>query len=330
MNGILNQTSLDNLSTSRPTPPAATYRDHKTQYLKAEYVKAYDYYVGNVLKSWNFRGQRFVECHTRAVFARNTTTHQVRVLANSCHLRFCPLCNDSRRRLIQRNVIDWLKNQRYPKFLTLTLKSEDIPLPEQIDRLYKSFQLLRRRSMLKKKVSSGIWFFQITKNQKTGLWHPHLHCLLTGSYIPRREIQRQWYAITGDSHQVDIRLIHDSESAALEVARYASCSVNIKAFDNFELQELDDSLRNRRICGSWGKCKKQRLLSPPKYEDKQWEKIGSWSTVVNNLNEMEEARLIYNAWKNNQPLSAGITLVPFEDAIRNRLENYEVVVEESG
>lgn len=322
-----NQTSLDNLSTTRQLPPAATYRDHLTSRIKPDYLRAYDYYVGQSLEPWNYRGQRFIDCHNRAVFARHKPTGRVKILANSCHLRFCPICNKTRERLIQRNIVEWLDLKRYPKFLTLTLKSYDAPIADQIDRLYKSFQALRRRSLLKKKVSSGVWFFQITKNQKTGLWHPHLHCLLTGSYIPLREIRRQWYEITTDSNQVDIRLIHEPATAALEVARYASCSASIRKFDNWELQELDEALHRRRLCGVWGKARKLKMLSPPPYVSNEWQRIGSWATVINNIATLPSAAAIYNAWKNDEILSEEHDLSPFEDAIRNALEDSEVLIE---
>lgn len=324
MSDFTNQTSLDNLSSSLQIPAAATYRDYIANRIRPDYIRAYDYYIGNVLEAYNFRGMRFAECHSRAVFARHITSGLVRVLSNSCHLRFCPLCNDSRRRLIQRNIIDWLKNQKYPKFMTLTLKSSDTPLPDQINRLYKAFQALRRRNLLRKKVSSGVWFFQITKNKKTKLWHPHLHCLLTGSYVPRRELQRQWLSITEDSHQVDIRLIKDTESAALEVARYASCSVSIRNFDNFELKELDKALRRRRICGSWGKCKKQRLLSSPKYSGDDWVRLGSWSAVIDNIKNNTDAAEIFAAWKNQTTLTPGITVQYLEDNLNELLSTDEV------
>jgi len=327
LNSLKSTPNLDNQSTTLPTLFPATYREYLLKDITTLYQIAYEYYVGPRLEQYNFRGLRFLQCHDRANFARNKNTGLVKVLAESCHLRFCPICNRTRERLIQRNVTDWLKIQRYPKFLTLTLKHSSESLQEQINRLYKSFQVLRRRGLLKKKVASGIWFFQITKNPQTKQWHPHLHCLLTGSYIPIRELSRQWLAITTDSHCVDIRLIKGVEEAACEVARYASCSCNIKKFDNWELDEIDKALHHRRLCGCWGKCRAKKMLSPQKYEAAEWQKLGSWVTVFSNIKTLPAAQKIFEAWRDATPLEEGCSLEGMENLVNDFGENGEILIE---
>lgn len=295
----------------------ATYRETLLENIKPAYRKAYEYYIGDRADRYDYKQLRFLQCHSRAIFARNTTTGAVRVLAKSCHLKFCPICNKSREKLIRKKVTDWLSPKYYPKFMTLTLKHSDDDLRDQIDNLYRYFKEFRRIKLLKKKVSSGIWFFQITKNEKTNQWHPHIHCILTGSYIPRRELQAEWLRITGDSNIVDIRLIKNVESAACEVARYAACAVNINKFSCDELYVLEKALKSRRLFGTWGKCRKLKLLSPLKYVAKEWQTLGSWNAVVGSMATNEVAKSIYDAWKNRTPLFGDYSVMYLDDFVKN-------------
>jgi hypothetical protein len=309
-------TSLDNQSSSLQPRFFATYRETLLEHIKPDYERAYEYYIGDRADRYDYKQLRFLQCHNRAIFARNTTTGVVRVLAKSCHLKFCPICNKSREKLIRKKVTDWLSLKFYPKFMTLTLKHNDDDLHDQINKLYHCFKEFRRIKLLKKKVNSGIWFFQITKDAKTGQWHPHIHCILTGSYIPQRELSREWLRITGDSSVVDIRLVKNVESAACEVARYAACAVNIRHFSTDELAILEQGIKNRRLFGTWGKCRKLKLLSPLKYDRKEWQTLGSWNAVVGSMETNEVAKAIYDAWKNRTPLLGDFCIEYMDDFVK--------------
>jgi len=284
-------------------------------------------YVGG--ETNNFRLDRFLSCRTSASFARNKTTGKVAILSTSCHLRFCPFCSKSKTNIIRRNVRDWLQHKKFPKFITLTLKSSDDDLRTQIDRLYNSFKKLRRLNLWKKAISSGVWFFQITKNRKTNRWHPHLHVIVYGNYIPRRKLSRAWHKSTGDSMVIDIRLIKDQNKASDYVARYASVPCNIMTLTIVEMEEIELSLYKKRICGSWGTAYKAKLLGKPKCDMNQWEFIGMFSTVVGMSEHDENASRILSAWQSDNCLSEAIT-TNFIDSVRRGslpppTENYEVV-----
>ena len=307
---------LDNLSTSSEQKKLTTYRQYLLRGIEPDYNRAYEYYIGDRVNRYDYRQLRFISCHNRAIFARNTTTGAVRVLAKSCHLRFCPICNKSREKLIRKKVSDWLSVKFYPKFMTLTLKHSNDDLRDQINKLYHCFRDFRKIKLLKKKVTSGIWFFQITKDPKTNQWHPHVHCIITGSYIPQRELSREWLRITGDSKIVDIRLIKDVQNAACEVARYAACAANIKKFSVDELSILETALKKRHVCGTWGKCKKLKLLSPLKYVASEWQTLGSWNAVIGNMANNEIAKAIYDAWQNRTPLFGDFSIEYMDDFIK--------------
>jgi hypothetical protein len=273
---------------------------------------------------------RFLNCHNKAVFARNITTGSVRVLAKSCHLRFCPICNQARENMIRRNVSGWLEKKAYPKFMTLTLKNCTDGLRGEIQRLYQCFRQLRRIKLIKQRVKSGIWFFQVTRSKDGLTWHPHLHCILTGGYIPKRDLLQEWYRLTGESFIVDIKLIRDVHSAACEVARYAATACNIKSINTDEMFELENALRSRRICGTWGQARKLKLTTPQRYEADHWKIIGSWSAVVGMMNSCDAARAIYHSWKNGCPLAAEIS-VDYADDFAKGIESLnEIVIEPRG
>jgi hypothetical protein len=57
-------------------------------------------------------------------------------------------------------------------------------------------------------VAGGIAVEEVTRNARTGEWHPHLH-LVIDSALPEAVLQGKlaelWAAVTGDSHIIDGR-----------------------------------------------------------------------------------------------------------------------------
>ena len=325
-----NTTLLDNKSSSVHQTLSPTYRQYLLSGLSVLYSKAYDYYIGLQQAPYSMAQVRFLTCHNKAVFARNETTGQVRVLAKSCHLRFCPICNRSRENMIRRNVSTWLQEKVYPKFLTLTLKNCKDDLHGEIVRLYDCFKKLRRIGLIKKRVKSGVWFFQVTRSKDGQSWHPHLHCILTGGYIPKRELMQAWWTLTGESMIVDIKLIKDVKSAACEVARYAATACNLLSITTDDMFELDNALKNRRICGTWGLARKLKLTTPQKYNPADWKIIGSWSAVTGSLKTNSEAAEIYAAWIKKTDLPSGVSVDYLDDFIKDIPPPAEIVIEQAG
>lgn len=250
---------------------------------------------------------------------RNIETGIVRVASKSCHLRHCPLCTKTRVLTIKNNVTDWLKSAQYPKMITFTLKHSDKPLSDQIDKLYDSFKALRRLSIIKNKCYGGVWFFQIKKSENDGLFHPHIHCLVAGAYIPQSKLAQKWFHITGDSKVVDIRIVKDPATCARHVSRYAAKPCSLKPLTLDECITVADALENRRLCGTWGICRKLKLTSPPEIDKSNWENIGSWGLVYDTQSWSDNAKDILRAWRLNKPLEPGITMTvsssDFEDEI---------------
>lgn len=318
-------TLLDNKSSTQQNHKPKSYREHLLRFSEEE-MRAVELLFEAL--NLDFTVERLRSCRTSGFFMREISTGTVRVSAKSCHVRFCPLCSAARSATIRTNTKEWLKNQKFPKFLTLTLRHCDDSLKNQLDNLYNSFRELRRLKLFKGKVTGGIWFFEVKKG-KDGKWHPHLHCCISGQYISQKHLSREWLRLTGSSPIVDIRLVKDVEAVADYVAKYAVKPCLLKNFDEFDRIELFNSLKKRRLCGTWGTAKKFRLTAKPHFEKSQWENIGSWRTVVELINHDENARLIWQAWNLNKPLEAGISTIlidkfitgipdpPLEEAVKN-------------
>ncbi len=246
-------------------------------------------------------------CRSRAWFCRHTETGEVRVASNSCRLRWCPVCAQSRVNYITHEVSEWTAAQAHPKFITLTLKHTEAPLDHQVKHLYLYFQKLRRRKDFKRCVTGGIWFFQIKKSESDNLWHPHLHCLVTGLYLPRRRLSKMWQDVTYGSMVTDIRPVHDPQKAANDVARYSSSPGTLSSLDLPDACELVDAMQGRRICGTWGTGRAVSLRPARQTDKSKWTNIGNWFAILENHETSPNCRAILSAWRNKTPLPEGIS-----------------------
>lgn len=268
------------------------------------------------------RAERLRYCRSRAWFFRHVDTGEVRVGSSACHLRWCPVCARARRNYLSHEVGQWISKQKFPKLITFTLKHSDEPLLFQIDRLYKAFREVRRRKEFRKKITGGVWFFQIKRSSNDGLWHPHLHCLATGFYLYNRKLSQMWAEITLDSTMVDVKSIHDPQAAANDVARYAAAPGSLISLPLESACELVNALHGRRVCGTWGSGR-ALSLRPAKNEDSdKWHNIGDWYMVLGMKEYSENARAIINAWMDKTPLDSDIDCFPVPKFIDDELKTH--------
>ncbi|MBA7665312.1 hypothetical protein ES703_73382 [subsurface metagenome] len=261
-------------------------------------------------RSWNLH-----ECRTHAWFAQDLETNLVCVISNHCSLRWCPLCAQAKANYIRRSVSDWLPRADHPKFLTMTLKHSKDPLSDQVTKLYESFQRLRDRKEFGELVTGGVWFFQLCRNTQRGEWHPHLHCIITGQYIPYQLLRKMWLEITGDSDVVDVRAVRDLEYVASEVARYASRPAKLSDFGMKHQLELYEAMHGKRLCGKWGHDTKVELSVKRNRDLKRVLKVGSWEVVTQFANVDPRAKAILDAYENQTPLAPGTSLQRLDDFI---------------
>ena len=264
------------LSVERPDTPTSTsprsedperqdytYRGYLLKPRIESYTRALEIYAA---VDGSFGGKfstRLQMCRKYAFFVQNKATKKLRVQSSRCKLRWCPICRDVSRMIVTSATEEWLKIQKYPKMITLTLKHSDDPLQLQVSRIYKCFQKLKTRAYFQRLITGGVWFFQLKFNQKTEQWHPHIHCLVAGKFLPHGRLKQLWLKITGDSTIVDIRPVKDLEGCSNEVARYATSPADITAVDLERAMEIFYATKHRRICGSWGSAKSVTLKPTP-------------------------------------------------------------------
>lgn len=272
----LNADNVDVLSTPQDERQDFTYRGYLLKPRIASYTRALEIYAA---VDGSFGGKfstRLQMCRKYAFFVQNKVTKKLRVQSSRCKLRWCPICRDVSRMIVTTATEQWLKLQDYPKMIALTLKHSDDPLALQIKRIYDCFQKLRRRAYFQRLITGGVWFFQLKFNHQTEQWHPHIHCLVAGKYLPHGRLKQLWHKITGDSTIVDIRPVKDLEGCSNEVARYATSPADITAVDLERAQEIFYATKHRRICGSWGSAKSITLK--PTYQDDgdMWTKVADF------------------------------------------------------
>ncbi len=211
------------------------------------------------------RLNRFNCCGSCAVVEWSESLQRHRVTCWHCRDRMCEPCQQKRKleicQIIKKNV-----GPRQSRFVTLTLKHGEAPLKEQIQRLRKAFNRIKRTKTWKTAIEGGCAILEVKREPPgwkenefgiryytSGLWHPHLHCIVTGTWIDRDELRAEWMSITKDSHQVDVRLVRDSEKAGHYLAKYVSKATNAAVYDNPEwLDEFITATKGARVYQTFG------------------------------------------------------------------------------
>jgi hypothetical protein len=232
------------------------------------------------------RADRMASCGHYLMFRDYYTIGQVKLVdARTCQLHMlCPLCAHNRagkqvRRYLERlDFILLTKPRLKPIFITLTVKN-GVDLSERFEHLSSNFKHLmdRRRDSLKKdrgyvefsKIKGAVFSYEVTFNESTSEWHPHLHMFaLVDEWIDRDVLMDEWLTCTGDSHVVDVRRVRKVEGgygdAFCEVFKYA-----LKFSDMSVNRTLEAylSLTGRRMQGSvglfWGVKIPDSILDEP-------------------------------------------------------------------
>ena len=190
-----------------------------------------------------------------------------RAVPDHCHDRFCVPCNGQRQAIIRRNLDHYLANRPH-RFLTLTLRHHNQPLDYLLTRLYKCFKRLRGRRFWQERVRGGAAFLEITHNEQTHGWHPHLHCMLDGLYLDLGILRKLWLAVTGDSDQVKINLIRTRSEVINYVTKYSTKPIPATVLQSPDtLDEALRALRSRRTIVTFGTWRNWRLTDDPRELD---------------------------------------------------------------
>lgn len=240
------------------------------------------------------RIRNFSECGSQAYVLHSTTDPEIyRVAGSSCHDRFCQPCANERSRAIALNVISHLGTTKC-RFLTLTIRTGAEPLADCLSRLYAAFSALQRTSLWRTRVSGGVSFVEVKWNPEPGRWHPHIHAIITGKFIPHADLKETWQRVTGDSNVVHITRCGNSDQVSGYCTKYASKPLNGTFANDYDrLDEAIVALKGHRLCTTFGGWRKVLLVDHP--DEEAWENLGPLETwIVRAANGDENARFVLN------------------------------------
>lgn len=229
------------------------------------------------------RAAAFRDCG-RFAWIQVTTTmpRRYRVVADCCKDRFCAACARQRSDRLKDRLTAWASNQP-TRMVTLTIRSDGRPLTERCDRLIAAFRRLRQRTWWKRHVTGGIAVLEVKRNPASQNWHPHLHIIARGHFLPHAELSAEWHHVTRDSYIIDVRLIRAARDAVRYITKYLAKPVQADLWQTPAVaEEVINALAGRRTIISFGDA------PPPEPDDDQEEP--TWLPLARLNDVLRDAR----------------------------------------
>ncbi len=229
----------------------------------------------------------FRDCgNTFWILQDNASPHDIKVVPHRCHDRFCIPCGNERVEDVRKNLSERLTDQPH-RFVTLTIKSADEPLTDLLDHLLASFRRLRQAKWWRERVDGGCAFIEVTHNPGRDSWHPHLHIICTGKFLPKRELSKAWHVATVDSCIVKIKLIEDRHHVLNYVTKYVTKPLPKSVrYQPARLAECVTALKGRRLIITFGAWSRWKLTARDTIGN--WTVLGQLHTLSNKAREGDQ------------------------------------------
>jgi len=247
------------------------------------------------------------------VYQHKDDAEQVKVVANHCMDRFCITCGGLKAWKV-RTALATLMKDKDMRLVTLTLSGKAASLADLLDRLYRHFKALRQTELWEKSVNGGCAFLEVKWNPKANRWHPHLHLITEGRFLPQGPLSNLWRALTKDSYIVDVRAIKNPETAANYVTKYVTKPLQSSFATNAErLDEAVVAMKGRRFVfcfGSWYGTALNKLEDDELFDEAAdaavWTSIGRLADVIARAKAGEaHATLILEQLEYTRHIAAG-------------------------
>jgi hypothetical protein len=233
------------------------------------------------------RARRLALCGAHATIWHSPSTDTVAVRSFHCGLRACPRCRETHAARTRDKLLRFTKLVPLNELsmITLTIRSTSAPLDVQLDNLYKAFRKLRKSNVWKEARPSGYAVLEITLNDETRQWHPHLHLLARARYMEQRRLSDAWGLCTGGSRMVDIRRVN---ARAVEAChRYLTDYLTKPPSDTVLssgplLLAWIDALMNRKVLLRFGKPELADEAEKPQ-DPEDWALIGTINGLLAGL-----------------------------------------------
>jgi len=198
---------------------------------------------------------------------------EVHEYLHRCKCRLCPLCARARAIHVGAQVEELVRTMKKPRHLVLTVKSTGLPLSEQLHNLSTWFAKLRRTPFWRHNVTAGVYTIECTMNERTGKWHPHIHCVFDGNYLPYKIVQRLWHEITNGSEIIWLEPVDDVHGMTNELCKYIGKPQDAEHWTDEQLREYAKAIHGRRMMQTFGKSKPkpiEDLVPTPAAEETKW------------------------------------------------------------
>lgn len=222
--------------------------------------------------------RKIAHCCRAATILNDASTGQIMLSQARCRSRLCPRCAKIRQYEMAAKIRQLVREIDDARFLTLTLASSDAPLADQIARLKDCFKRLRRRRAGKAHITGGVMVLEITYNHSRKQWHPHLHCIVDGTYWPQAEIADAWEKITGDSRIVDIRRVGSRDALTRYVVKYVSKTSCSQKIPHHKIAEWATEVHGSRMFQAFGHLHAIAIEKPEK-PDRDYENLASMAQM---------------------------------------------------
>ncbi len=223
---------------------------------------------------------RLHTCCQTGFLSHDTSAGKVRLVLSRCHSRLCPFCGRGRAGHVAAQLRGILTTFARPSHLTLTVRSVDEPLKQQLRALRRWFSALRQRPQWRAYVKGGVYAIELTRNAHTGLWHPHLHVLIDNKYFPQRLLTRLWSDVLGEAGRVDIRPVASRQTACREVSKYVGQLPSIADWPDTAVLEYVEAVHGMRMLQGFGSAYDAGHADP---DDPPAKKSPAWTVNLTQL-----------------------------------------------
>lgn len=206
------------------------------------------------------QARRMAGCAASVHLYIDDDAEQVHEYVHRCKSRLCPFCARARSAHVADQMQAIVDRMQTPKTLVLTVKSTNTPLVEQLANLRNWFTKFRRTPFWSQNVASGVYTVEVTINEKTGLWHPHLHIIFDGPYMPWKVIQRLWHEITDGSEIVHITQVYNRQGAVNELTKYIGKPQDADTWTDAQLREYAAATKGARMIQTFGRRKPAPII----------------------------------------------------------------------
>lgn len=242
----------------RPWPSTVPAQTHLQEVLHERDYDVRQHIVASLAESYykahRNRATKLALCCTSARFFVAPTVAEVRTWINRCRDRLCPFCSRARTVAAAAKMHKLLRTMAHPRQIILTIRSTDGDLHGQLSFLRKSFARLRRSAIWKRIVKGGCYTVEVTCNEQTSQWHPHLHVLYDGDFFPHQQLRALWNRITETAEVVWISEVHDLEGMAKELTKYIGKPANVKHWSPIQIREYATATQGARLMHNFGSC----------------------------------------------------------------------------